>query len=817
MDVQELVRQITPTRTTLLFGAGASIPSGALTGSQLARKLARHLNPEPEDADLSEVAQLLENRKGRPFLVEKVRDSLIDLKPTAGLLTLPDFDWHAIYTTNYDTLVEQAYRKAGRSLEVYRSNYDVTKPRGEHTPLVKIHGCVTQDTADGHKSRMIITESDYDDYRLYRQTLFNGLTQDMSTCDTVIVGQSLSDRHLKDQVKQIIGLRSQGVATRIFLIVHQYQPDRAELYTRLGIEVIAAGLDQFLLELMDAGKTSQTPAYSTSTEQALLSHSLVLTTTDVQHATSLSSSVTKLFNGSPASYADIKNGLTFNRTAQKELEASLTGVRGHFNVIAGARGVGKTTLARSFLLEQTRKGLPAWEHKQDAILNVDAWVEVEKKLKLSKIDGFLLIDDCSRHLKEVNNLVDKLSALDRPNLRLVMTVDAAKWKVARKAQGLFARGSFLRLSVLARADLEELVALLDRRPEIKQLVEQRFLALGRAEKLARLRNKCSSEMFVCLKNIFANDNLDDILLQEYFSLSEESREVYRYVAAVQSLGGHVHRQLIVRLLGLSATGLDATLSHLEGIVFERSVDSRQGIYGWETRHDVIATIISRLKFADQGELEQLFTHLIDNLNPTIKLEIDTAIALATEDMGIARLTNLNSQISILRKLIEIVPSHHTPRRRLAKLFLSHDMLAEANHEIATSLPALGPDPVMQRYKAQSALRRAETILMVEDSDRLAMLLDAENIIRGCINRFGADMYSYSTLGNIGLALAGGFGEYRAIDDAMDLLTQLEASNGDPQIQVIHRALHDKLRRVENTNEVSPSGVGKLVELLVDEG
>lgn len=801
MDVHELARQITPTRTTLLFGAGASIPSGALTGAQLARKLGRHLNPEPDDAELSEVAQLLENRKGRPFLVEKVRESFSELKPTAGLLTLPDFDWHAIYTTNYDTLVEQSYRRAGRTLDVYRSNYDVTNPRGEHTPLIKIHGCITQDTADGHKSRMIITESDYDDYRTYRQTLFNGLTQDMSTCDTVIVGQSLADRHLKDQVKQTIALRAQGVNTRIFLIVHQYHPDRAELYTRLGIEVVASGLDTFLLELMEAGKTSQTPAYSTSTDHALLSQPLVLTTTDVQHAASLSSNVTKLFNGSPASYADIRNGFTISRVAQRELESSLTGVRGYFNVIAGARGVGKTTLARSFLLELSKKGLPAWEHKQDATINVDAWLQVDKQLKLSKVDGFLLIDDCSRHLKEVNNLVDKLSALDRPNLRLVLTVDAAKWKVARKAHGLFERGSYIRLSVLARADLEELVALLERRPEIKRLVEQSFLALGRGDKLARLRNKCSSEMFVCLKNIFANDNLDDILLQEYFSLSEDSRDVYRYVSAVQSLGGHVHRQLIVRLLGLSATGLDATLSHLEGIVFERSVDARQGIYGWETRHDVIATIISRLKFADQEELEKLFTHLIDSLNPSIKLEIDTAIALATEELGIARLTNLESQISMLRKLISVIPSHHTPRRRLAKLLMNHDMLPEANHEISMSESTLGPDPVMQRYKAQAALRKAETIIMVEDSDRHAMLLDAENIIRGCINRFGPDMYSYSTLGHIGLALVSGFGEYGAIDDAVRALAELELTNGDPQIQVLNRSLQDRLRRLENSGEV----------------
>jgi hypothetical protein len=428
---------------------------------------------------------------------------------------------------------------------------------------------------------------------------------------------------------------------------------------------------------------------------------------------------------------------------------------------------------------------------------VDAWLGTEARLRSSGRDGVLLIDDCSRHTRELNALVDKLTAIDRPHLRIVVTVDAAKWKVARKSQGFFSRGTHIRLSILERGDLEELVGLLERRPEIKALVEQSFLALGRAERLSRLKNKCSSEMFVCLKNIFANDNLDDILLQEYFSLEKESRDVYRYVAAVQALGGFVHRQLVMRILGLSATALDMTLAHLEGIVFERVVDVRQGIYGWETRHDVIASIISRIKFADQAELEQLFVDLIDGLNPSVQIEMETAVALATEDFGIARLTNFDAQVAMYRRLIEVIPAHRTPRRRLTKLFLTEDMLPEAGREITSFERTIGSDMVIQRYKAQIGLRRSETIQLVEDSDRHAMLLDAENIINGSISQYGPDVYTYYTLGQIGLALASRHNDYKAIDSALELLADYEAVNGDPQIQTIRRRLADRLRHLEN--------------------
>ncbi|PZE89745.1 hypothetical protein DEJ00_10355 [Curtobacterium sp. MCLR17_039] len=796
MDVHELAQTLIPTRTTLLFGAGASIPSGAPSGAALARRIGSLLQPEPDGADLAEVAQLVENRKGRLALVTEVRAALAELKPTAGLLALPEFDWLSVYTTNFDTLIEQSYRRHGRRLDVYRSNFDIGQPRAvDVTSLYKIHGCVSQDSADGHKSRMLITESDYDDFEKYRQTLFNSLRTDMFTADTVIVGQSLADRHLKDLARRVTALRAEGVSTRVFLLVHEFDADRAELYTRLGLEVVHADLDKFLLSLIDAGKTRRNVVHSTSTATSLISPALVLTTVDVGHAVALEPNVTRLFNGSPASYADVKQGLTISRAAQHRMREAFKGTRGYFHVIEGARGVGKTTLARAFMLELSQRGVPAWEHKPDAPLDVTGWLAAEKRLREAGKDGVLLVDDCFRHLREVNKLIDALHGMDRPSLRVVVTVDAGRWKVARKSRGFFARGSTIRLSILERNDLEELVALLDRRPEIKQLVEQSFLALSRGERLSRLRNKCSSEMFVCLKNIFANDNLDDILLQEYFGLEEASQEVYRYVAAVQALGGHVHRQLILRLLGLDVTSLDTILARLEGVVFERSVDNRRGIFGWETRHDVIAAVITRVKFADQAEIKNLFFDLIDGLNPSVGIELETAVALATEDLGINRLTSFGDQIAAYRRLIEAIPSHRTPRRRLAKLFLSHDMLPEASNEITTAERAVGPDAVLQRYKAQVALRKSETITLVEESDRRAILLDAENIIRTCIDKYGPDLYSYRTLGEIGLSLAERFNEYDAVDDAITLLSQFEGDNGDPQIQVVRRRLADRLRHI----------------------
>lgn len=805
MELRDLATTLQPARTTLLFGAGASIPSGGPSGSDLADALSSRLG-RPSGEDLAEVAQIFENRLGRTELTDLVRSSLNNLMPTAGLLALPSFSWFSVYSTNFDTLIEDSYRAAGRDLDVYRSNFDVSRPRNATTTsLYKIHGCITQDAAGGHQSRMLITETDYDEFDKYRQTLFNALQADMFTADTVIIGQSLGDRHLKELVKRVAALRAEGVQSRVYLMVHEYDADRAALFTRLGVTVVAGDLEDLLLALMSEGKNSPETAHSTTTPiHEFLTADLVVTTQDIAHASQLPSNPVRLFNGTPATYADIKQGNTIKRVAESRLSESQRGVRGFFLVVSGARGVGKTSLARSFMLSKSNQGFLAWEHHPDHPLDVNSWLAVESRLRHAKKDAFLLIDDCSRHLRNLNKLVDKLSQLDRPHLRIVATVESAKWRVSQKSQGFFSRGTLINISVLERLDIEALVNLVETHPRIRSLVEQQFLGLGKQDQIRRLRDKCSADMFVCLKNIFANNNLDNILLQEYAELSEETKDVYRYVAAIQSLGGYVHRQLIIRIQGINSTGLDALLSHLDGIVSEYTINEQRGIFGWMTRHDVIAEVIAKWKFSDQEELYNLLVSLIDGLNPSERIEMETAIAIATNENGIARLTDLEQQISLFRRLIDTIPAHHTPRRRLVRLLIRNDLLQEADAEIAVSERIIGNDPVMMRHKAVLTLKKSETLLGIEEGDRKAILLDAEGIIRRCIRQHDSDLYSYRTLGEIGLALADRYGQFDAIDDAIEGLRDFERVNGDPEIQSVRRRLEASLRLISEGSRLELS-------------
>jgi len=121
ISLDELKKTIDPRYTVLLLGAGASVPSGAPSGADLAKLLWKEVaKGDPQSEDLIETASILVRRYTRRPVVETVRDQLRKLKPNGGILGLPKFGWHQIYTTNFDRLVEGAFNAQGLPLTPIR-------------------------------------------------------------------------------------------------------------------------------------------------------------------------------------------------------------------------------------------------------------------------------------------------------------------------------------------------------------------------------------------------------------------------------------------------------------------------------------------------------------------------------------------------------------------------------------------------------------------------------------------------------------------------------------------------------------------------
>ncbi len=722
---------------------------------------------------------ILARRYSRRAVVEVVVATLKPLQPTGGLLGLPKFGWRKLFTTNFDRLLETAYKRCGKPIAVMRSNYDFsTKETASGTRLFKMHGCITQDASLGHKASMILTENDYETHKDYRQVIFAELQATLLAGDVLVIGQSLRDAHLNELVKSVLKAKTEGAPGHVYVLAYDKDDLRAPLLEDRGARIAFGGIDDFVHVIAQEFKE---PVSRTIGDQVLPT-SLISTVIDASVWARRAHNVVRMFNGGAATYADIESGATFERTRHLEQVGKLNESDTVALVITGAAGVGKTTFARQLVLSLAKFGYSLWEHNRDFAFQFNDWVSVESHLRNRNAKGVLLIDECTHWMRATNNLIDQLSSHNESALRIILTANSALWAPRNKTPSLFSkRAGNVKLSELATVELNSLLNLAEHNDKVSPLVDRDFKRLPRPRQFEALRQKCSADMFVCLKNIFANESLDTILLQEYDDLEEPLQEYYRYVAALEAVGTRVHRQLIIRMLGVSPQQVEAILNGLSGIIDEYDIDADNGIYGWSTRHLVIARRIVDYKFSGLAELTTLFERIIGNINPSEPIELQSIRDICDVQHGIGRLADPQTRQALYRRLTEVAPGERIPWHRLVRELLNAEQVDQAEYAIRDAENAVGRDAPLGRYKVRVLVQRAQVTNRISPQDRRALLRRAYEAAMRNTEFYKWDKYSYRTLCDVAVELIrrGDNGSY--LDEAIKKLRDASGRILDPDM------------------------------------
>ena len=783
-DATRLVLDLVPERTVLLFGAGSSIPSNAPSVASLQTQLEAEFGTSATEYNLAEQTGIIESKPtGRAPLIASLRRAVAPAKPTGALLNLPLYGWKSIFTTNYDELIEQSYKRRGRPISVYASNFDFGKPREpESLQLFKLHGTIDQDVSDGHRSRIIITVNDYDQTEEYREQLFDRFKSDISGEHLIIIGHSLADPDIKEVVDRSLKIRAQsGGGGRISMLSYTEDEGRATLLRSRGMDVFFGGLDDFFaaLALRVAGERLVT---TPSSDPLDIRSALRPATLDAAHASATGrADVGNMFNGWPASYADVKAGLTFPRSVTRKVSDQLALGDNQVAVLLGPSGVGKTTAARQILGSLLGSGYLCWEHKLDQTLYGKEWRQVASLLQKTGQKGCLLIDNAHLELKEINNLMDGLASDENTHLKLLLTSSKNQWNPRVKTPAFFKLSTEHSFNRITGEEIDGLLDLVERVPEVKQLVERSFDGFTRAEKRQRLVGRCDADMFVCLKNIFSSDSLDDIILREYAELSESLQDIYRSIAAMESAGVHVHRQLVIRILGIPAMSIAAALEGLKDIVHEQSVNERQGIYAWRGRHPVIMGIIAQHKYYTEKSRYDLFLKVIDNISPTYDIEIKTIRELCNTETGISTLYDKRQQNILLRKMMSIAPGQRVPRHRLIRNLIALGEYDAAATEIRVFEADFRLDGPSARYKIDLSVTRALRSPGLLEEDRIAILRRAAETAASLVSRFSLNKAVLAAYCDVGLALVSLAKDTVVFDHAMGRMNDAELKSHDPEI------------------------------------
>jgi hypothetical protein len=197
-EVESLVRAylaaLREDNAAVFAGAGLSIPTGLVDWRALLRDIANdiHLDVDRE-SDLISVAQFHVNERGGRHRINQALVSEFAERATLSenhrlLAALPIKTY---WTTNYDTLIEQALRGAHKRPDVKSTtgNLATTLPRRDAV-VYKMHGDVAQPDA------AVVTRDDYEAYSETHRLFSAALQGDLVSKTFLFIGFSFSDPNL---------------------------------------------------------------------------------------------------------------------------------------------------------------------------------------------------------------------------------------------------------------------------------------------------------------------------------------------------------------------------------------------------------------------------------------------------------------------------------------------------------------------------------------------------------------------------------------------------------------------------------------------
>jgi hypothetical protein len=223
-----------------IIGAGFSRNAVVTSGeppslwSGLARALADDIPDFTYDNPLDAISAY-EFEFTRARLVERVVQLLRinDAQPGEAHEAFCKMGFENVVTTNFDLLLEQQYASLNRPCLPLIDEVQLSVPNPYRGPvLIKLHGDVH------HPDRLVLTESDYDNFLRRYPLLATHLSSLLITGTAVLIGYSLEDPDMR-QLLAIINERLGPMRRPIYALLVSPEPAITARYGRRGVRVIA--------------------------------------------------------------------------------------------------------------------------------------------------------------------------------------------------------------------------------------------------------------------------------------------------------------------------------------------------------------------------------------------------------------------------------------------------------------------------------------------------------------------------------------------------------------------------------------------------
>lgn len=213
--VRKYSRDLLEGQGAMFVGAGMSIPVGFVNWKELLREIADDMGLDIElEHDLIAVAQYEFNRKrSRDTLDETiVRQFAKQAQLSNNHRLLARLPIDTVWTTNYDHVLEEAFRGAQRRVDVkHRPEHLRRRNPYADVTVFKMHG----DVDEPHNA--VITKDDYECYEVAREVFTVQLLSDLISKRFLFLGFSFTDPNLEytfNRLRRILSSDRHGGGNR---------------------------------------------------------------------------------------------------------------------------------------------------------------------------------------------------------------------------------------------------------------------------------------------------------------------------------------------------------------------------------------------------------------------------------------------------------------------------------------------------------------------------------------------------------------------------------------------------------------------------
>lgn len=197
--VEKVATAINDNEIALFVAAGLSASTGLPSWKELLTPCANELGIEiKNDSDLYMIAQYYENEYGKTELVHKFEKAITRLSNSSNYLdSILNLGFREIWTTNYDTTIEDTLKNRNTIPKVIHNDMDLNSFTDGGVHIFKMNGDIT------NPHNMIISKSDLEQYSITRQLMLTFFKRELVSKSFIFLGYSFTDSLVLDALSLI--------------------------------------------------------------------------------------------------------------------------------------------------------------------------------------------------------------------------------------------------------------------------------------------------------------------------------------------------------------------------------------------------------------------------------------------------------------------------------------------------------------------------------------------------------------------------------------------------------------------------------------